>query len=92
MIHPNQNSVFRTLTSRVNALGKVCTVSSFKTRKSIADGIVMSKLIYLIQWWGGCSGYLLDFLQVLQNRAARMVARIGTSFCAAEPVWVMLTR
>ena len=73
----DEKSVFRTLTSRVNALAKVCNVSSFKTRKSIADGIVMSKLIYLIQLWGGCSGYLLDFLQVLQNRAARLVTRLG---------------
>ena len=68
----DEKSVFRTFTSRVNALAKICSVSSFKTRKSLADGIVMSKLIYLIQLWGGCSGYLLDFLQVLQNRAARL--------------------
>ena len=72
----DEKSVFRTLTSRVNALAKICSVSSFKTRKSLADGIVMSKLIYLIQLWGGCSGYLLDFLQVLQNRAARLVTRL----------------
>ena len=73
----DEKSVFRTLTSRVNALSKVCAVSSFKTRKAVADGIVMSKLVYLIQLWGGCSGYLLDFLQVLQNRAARLVTRLG---------------
>ena len=33
----------------------------------------MSKLHYLIQLWGGCEGYLLHSLQVLQNRAARSV-------------------
>ena len=37
----------------------------------------MSKLVYLIQLWGGCSDYLLDFLQILQNRAARMVTRLS---------------
>ena len=35
----------------------------------------MSKLIYLIQLWGGASNYLIRFLQVLQNRAARIVTR-----------------
>ena len=73
----DEKSLFRTLTSRVNALSKVCSVANFKTRKQIADGIVMSKLVYLIQLWGGCSGYLLDFLQVLQNWAARMVTRLS---------------
>ena len=42
-----------------------------------ANGIVVSKLIYLIQWWGGCSDYLINFLQILQNRAARLVTRLG---------------
>ena len=35
----------------------------------------MSKLCYLIQLWGGCEGYLLHTLQVLQNKAARLVTR-----------------
>ena len=35
----------------------------------------MSKLIYLIQWWGGCPDYLLKLLQILQNRAARLVTK-----------------
>ena len=43
----------------------------------VANGIVLSKLIYLIQWWGGCSDYLINFLQILQNRAARLVTRLG---------------
>ena len=44
----------------------------------VANGIVTSKLIYLIQWWGGCSDFLINFLQVLQNRAARLVTNYGT--------------
>ena len=71
--------MFKGLTSRVNALSKVSRISSFKTRKMIADGIVMSKLLYLIQWWGGGSAYLLQYLQVLQNRAARMVTKLSWS-------------
>ena len=37
----------------------------------------MSKLCYLIQLWGGCDTYLIKPLQVLQNRAARLVTGHG---------------
>ena len=73
----NEQSAFRSLFSRVNALAKISKLASFKTRKMVANGIVISKLVYLIQWWGGCSDYLLNYLQVLQNRAARLVTRHG---------------
>ena len=72
-VRGNKSSLFNTLTSRLNALRKVSRVSSFKTRKMIANGVVISRLLYLIQLWGGCPDYLLNFLQVLQNRAARLV-------------------
>ena len=64
----NDNSAFKSLTSCVNALAKISSVASFKIRKMVANGIVISKLVYLIQWWGGCSDYLITYLQVLQNR------------------------
>ena len=37
----------------------------------------MSKLIYLIEVWGGCENYLLKALQVIQNRALRIVTKQG---------------
>ena len=43
----------------------------------VANGIVISLLIYLIQLWGGSSEYLISFLQVLQNKAARIVTNLG---------------
>ena len=76
-IRNNDKSIFRTLVSRVNALSKITRISSFKTRKMLANGIVMSRLIYLIQLWGGATEYLIDFLQVIQNRAARLVTQKG---------------
>ena len=42
----------------------------------IANGIVMSRIVYLIQVYGNASDYLLGFLQVLQNKAARIVTRL----------------
>ena len=39
----------------------------------------MSKLIYMIQVWGGCEKYLLQSLQTMQNKAARAVTRMERS-------------
>ena len=41
----------------------------------IANGIFCSKLIFQICLWGGTEDYLLDALQVVQNKAARCVAK-----------------
>ena len=70
-------SLAKALSSRLNALRLVSNVATFKTRKLIAEGIVMSKLIYLIEVWGGCENYLLKALQVIQNRALRIVTKQG---------------
>ena len=48
-LRDNKKSLFKILTSRINALSKISRISSFKTRKMIANGIFLSKLIYLIQ-------------------------------------------
>ena len=72
----NEFSLHRQITSRINALRKISYAASFKTRKMIADGIVISRIIYVIQIWGGTSDYLLKMLQILQNKAARFVTRL----------------
>ena len=50
----------------------------------IADGIVMSRLTYLIELWGGSSKDLLGSLQRAQNRAARVVTKLDWNTPAAE--------
>ena len=75
-IKDNELSLHRQLTSRINALQKISYAASFSTRKMIANGIVISRIIYAIQLWGGANDYLLKILQVLQNRAARFVTRL----------------
>ena len=65
------------LASQINGLAIMSSRATFQTRLMVANGIVMSKLCYLIQLWGGCDTYLIKFLQVLQNRAARLVTRHG---------------
>ena len=72
-----EQSVVKQLTSRVNGLCLISNQATFQTRLMVANGIIMSKLCYLIQLWGGCEDYLTHSLQVLQNRAARVVTRQG---------------
>ena len=50
-------------------------MADFKTRKLLTNGLFMSKLAYLMPLWGGCHKFLINTLQVLQNRAARFVTK-----------------
>ena len=88
--------MFRSLTSRVNALAKVSKIASFRTRQMIADGVLISKILYLIQWWGGTHKYLINFLQKLQNRAARLVTKLGwrtpTAVLLAQCGWLSVNQ
>ena len=43
----------------------------------VANGVVMSKLTYLITLWGGAQQYLISALQVQQLVAARAVCGVG---------------
>ena len=73
------DSLIRSLSTRLGALKIIGRVASFKNRKLIANGIFMSKLTYLIALWGGCNLSLLKSLQVLQNKAARIVTKLDWS-------------
>ena len=68
-------SLVSQLNTRLNALKKLTFCSSFKIRLMIANGIFISKLIYMIHLWGGCEKYLIQCLQIIQNSAARTVTR-----------------
>ena len=76
-IQTGEGSLIKNLTTKLNALHKVSTHATFKTRLSAANGVFMSTLSYLLPVWGGCEGYLLKSLQVLQNRAARQVTKLS---------------
>ena len=72
-IQNNQGSLMAQITSRINGLKRIARNSSFKTRRMVADGIVMSKLVYLINLWGGAQLYLQKSIYVQQMAAARVV-------------------
>ena len=63
----------RQLTTRINRLTKISENATFHTRLMVANGVVMSKMAYLITLWGGAQLYLLKSLQAQQLTAARIV-------------------
>ena len=63
----------RQLTSRLNGLKRICVNADFNTKLMLANGIIISKITYLITVWGGAKQYLLNMLQVQQLAAARLV-------------------
>ena len=72
-ISDHDSSMVRQLTTRINGLKKISANATFNTRLMIANGVVMSKMVYLITLWGGAQQYLLKALQVQQLTAARAV-------------------
>ena len=76
-IFGSEDSLTKQLTSRINGLSMISSRATMATRRTVANGVVMSKLCYLIQLWGGSDGQLLRSLQMLQNRAARIVTGLG---------------
>ena len=73
----NEKSLIKMLNTRVKALQMVKKIADFKTRLMIANGILMSKLCYIIPVWGGCEEYLMSALQIIQNKAMRAVCKRG---------------
>ena len=74
-IMANDDSLIKSLNKRQAAIKKISLFASFKARKSLANGIFMSKLIYLMPLWAGCDDNLVKALQVLQNKVARSVTK-----------------
>ena len=72
-IRDHKASLLNQLTSRLNGLKKVCVNGSFGTRLMVANGVIMSKLSYLVTLWGGAQEYLISAVQVQQLAAARAV-------------------
>ena len=51
-LRDHKGALINQLTSRINGLRRVCRNAKFKTKLKVANGIVMSKLTYLITLWG----------------------------------------
>ena len=76
-VRDHKGSLLKQLCSRLNGLKKVCVNASFGTKLMVANGVIMSKLVYLITLWGGAEQYLIRAVQVQQLAAARAVCGVG---------------
>ena len=77
LIRDHKASLLNQLNSRMYGLRKVCKNASFHTKLMVANGVFMSKMVYLITLWGsGAQQYLLRALQVQKLAAARVVCGV----------------
>ena len=59
------------LRKQVGRLKFICKNVPFRSRKTLAEGIVLSRVKYLIAMWGGTTANLHRKIQVILNSAAR---------------------
>ena len=74
-IMESEANLYQVLNKRLSALKLISKSCDFKSRKMFGYGIFHSKLIYMISVWGHCSKDILQSLQTIQNRAARVISR-----------------
>jgi hypothetical protein len=72
----NKDALMKSLNTRATAMKMISKTRCFKTRKMVANGIFMSKPIYLMPVCMGCADYLVNALQVCQNKVARLVTKL----------------
>ena len=83
-LQDNEKSLLKSLNKRLNALKQIKRVTTFAQRLAIANGIFNSKLVFLISAWGGTEDYLLNSLQIVVNKAMRIVCNVGKSVRTEE--------
>ena len=75
--HKQVNALLTKLQTRLAALQKLQNVIPVKSRKTIAEGIFTSVLSYCLPVFGGCDKGEIEAIQILQNKAARIVVSAG---------------
>ena len=78
-IQDNDKSLLKSLNTRLNALKQIKKVTTFSQRLAIANGIFNIKVVFLISVWGGTEQHLLDNIQIVINKAMRVICKVGKS-------------
>ena len=71
----NKQSLINMLTIRLNGLKRISRSATFKTRLKVANACFMSILSYMISVWGGTEEFILNSVQVMQNKAAKCILK-----------------
>ena len=72
--HKQIDELLAKLRNRLTALAHLRNILPFHLRKAITEGIFMSVMSYCLPVFGGCDKEELQALQVMQNKAARLVS------------------
>ena len=72
--HKQIEELIKKLRKRLTGLAHLRNIIPFKLRKTITEGMFMSVLNYCLPLFGGCDTEELQALQVVQNKAARLVS------------------
>ena len=62
------------LKKRLAGLSHIKYILPYATRKTVSEGIFNSVLVYCLPLFGGCDNQEIKALQILQNKAARIVS------------------
>ena len=73
MLRDGEQSVMKQIVTRINGLKKIAKNADFQTKLAVANGIVQSKIQYLMPLWMGAPDYLIKAVQVQQLNAAKVV-------------------
>ena len=71
--HKQVNHLILKLRNRLNGLEHLRKVIPYNIRKNITQGIFTSMLVYCLPDFGGLDKFEIESLQVMQNKAARLV-------------------
>ena len=71
--HEQVEDLLQKLRTRLTALNKLRNIIPYQQRKRIVEGIFTSVLAYCLPVFGGCDKFEQEALQIMQNKAARLV-------------------
>ena len=91
-----EKAVIPAIQKKMGALWLVSKYLPKAARLRLANGIIMSRIVYLIQLWGTCKECWLREMQKVQNKAARYVTRLPrhtkVSVLLQECGWLSITQ
>ena len=71
--HRQVQLVVAKLKKRLTGLASLSCILPFNLRKRVSEGIFTSVLVYCLPLFGGCEKYEMEALQIMQNKAARLL-------------------
>ena len=77
LIETGENSVLKRVRSKLGALKHCCSKMSRDSKILLANGLIVSRLLYLLPVFGGTEKKYRDKLQIVLNNTARFVTGMG---------------